>query len=82
MHEHRGHAGHALGQRAPRLTTAEDSFSFVARLRFVMEDPTQLLSGSVASYVLDQLALGKKPVDVAIPGLSGVAYPPARAFAS
>lgn len=33
-----------------------------------MEDPTQLLSGSVASYVLGQLALGKKPADVAVPG--------------
>jgi hypothetical protein len=66
----------------PRLTTAEDIFSFVARLRFVMEDPTQLLSGSVASYVLGQLALGKQPVDVAIPGLTGVAYPPARTLAS
>lgn len=52
----------------PRLTTADDLFSFVARLRFVMEDPTQLLSGSVASYVLGQLALGKQPADVAIPG--------------
>jgi hypothetical protein len=59
----------------PRLTTADDLFSFVARLRFVMEDPTQLLSGSVASYVLGQLALGKQPADVAIPGLTGVAYP-------
>jgi uncharacterized protein DUF5624 len=60
----------------PRLTTAADLFSFVARLRFVMEDPTQLLSGSVASYVLGQLALGKAPADVAVPGLTGVTYPP------
>lgn len=47
-----------------------------------MEDPTQLLSGSVASYVLGQLALGKKPADVAVPRLTGVAYPPARTVAS
>jgi len=60
----------------PRLTTADDLFSFVARLRFVMEDPTQLLSGSVASYVLGQLALGKAPADVAVPGLTGVTCPP------
>ena len=66
----------------PRLTTAEDIFSFVARLRFVMEDPTQLLSGSVASYVLGELALGKTPADVAVPGLTGAAYPPARTSAS
>jgi hypothetical protein len=43
---------------------------------------SQLLSGSGASYVLGQLALGKKPADVAIPGLTGVAYPPARTLAS
>lgn len=66
----------------PRLTTAEDLFSFVARLRFVMEDPTQLLSGCVASYVLGQLALGIAPAEVAVPGLTGVSYPPVSATPS
>lgn len=63
----------------PRVTSADDLWSLVARLRFVMTDPTQLLSGSVASYVLGQLALGRKPADVAVPGLTGVIYPPAGA---
>ena len=53
----------------PRAATAEDLFAFVARLRFMMEDITQLLSGSVASYVLDQLKSGKAPEEVPIPGL-------------
>jgi len=53
----------------PRATTAKDLFAFVARLRFMMEDPTQLLSSTVASYVLEQLAAGTPPGEVPIPGL-------------
>ncbi|MEJ8854429.1 DUF5624 domain-containing protein [Variovorax robiniae] len=60
----------------PRVASAGDLWSFVARLRFVMEDPTQLLSSVVASYVIGQLAGGTKPEDVPIPGLTGVTYPP------
>ncbi|MEJ8846575.1 DUF5624 domain-containing protein [Variovorax rhizosphaerae] len=64
----------------PRPASAEDLWSFVARLRFVMEDPTQLLSSVVASYVIGQLATGTKPEDVPIPGLAGVSYPRTGAF--
>jgi hypothetical protein len=54
---------------APRAASAEDLFAFVARLRFMMEDPTQLLSSTVAVYVLDQLKAGIAPEAIAIPGL-------------
>ncbi len=59
----------------PRATSADDLFSFVARLRFVMEDATQLLSTSVSSYILGQLIAGTAPENVPIPGLTGVTYP-------
>jgi len=35
----------------PRATRAEDLFAFVARLRFMMEDITQLLSGLACSVI-------------------------------
>jgi hypothetical protein len=54
----------------PRAASADDLFAFVARLRFMMEDPTQLLSSTVAVYVLDQLKAGVAPDAIAIPGLS------------
>jgi len=44
-----------------------------ARLRFVMEDPAQLLSNAVASYIIDHLcANGNQPTD------ANVAYPARR----
>jgi len=50
-----------------------------ARLRFVTEDPAQLLSNAVASYIIDQLcADGTQPTDVFIPGFTNVAYPARR----
>jgi len=60
----------------PRLRTPDDRFTAITRLRFVMEDPRQLLSNSVAHYVIDQLCEnGYRPELVVIPGFTNVAYP-------
>jgi Domain of unknown function (DUF5624) len=60
----------------PRLRSPDDRETAITRLRFVMEDPTQLLSNSVAHFVIDQLCEhDNRPEDVVIPGFSNVAYP-------
>jgi hypothetical protein len=60
----------------PRLRSPDDRFTAITRLRFVMEDPTQLLSNSVAHFVIDQLcAHHNQPERVVIPGFSKVSYP-------
>jgi Domain of unknown function (DUF5624) len=60
----------------PRLRSPDDRFTAITRLRFVMEDPTQLLSNSVAHFVIDQLCEhNNQPGLVVIPGFSKVAYP-------
>jgi Domain of unknown function (DUF5624) len=60
----------------PRLRSPEDRLTAITRLRFVMEDPTQLLSNSVAHFVIDQLSEhGNRPEAVVIPGFSNVTYP-------
>ena len=61
----------------PRLRSPDDRFTAITRLRFVMEDPTQLLSNSVAHFVIDQLCEhNNRPELVVIPGFSKVSYPP------
>ena len=60
----------------PRLRSPDDRFTAITRLRFVMEDPTQLLSNSVAHFVIDQLCEhNNQPERVVIPGFSKVSYP-------
>jgi hypothetical protein len=60
----------------PRLRSPDDRFTAITRLRFVMEDPRQLLSNAVAQYVIDQLCEnGLRPESVVIPGFTNVAYP-------
>jgi Domain of unknown function (DUF5624) len=60
----------------PRLRSPDDRFTAITRLRFVMEDPTQLLSNSVAHFVIDQLCEhNNQPELVLIPGFSKVSYP-------
>ena len=60
----------------PRLRSPDDRFTAITRLRFVMEDPTQLLSNSVAHFVIDQLCEhNNQPELVVIPGFSKVSYP-------
>ena len=63
----------------PRLRSPDDRVTALTRLRFVMEDPTQLLSNSVAHFVIDQLCeAGNRPERVIIPGFSNVTYPTRR----
>lgn len=60
----------------PRLRAPDDRTSAITRLRFVMEDPSQLLSNSVAHFVIDQLCEhGNRPEQVVIPGFSKTTYP-------
>jgi hypothetical protein len=60
----------------PRLRFPDDRVTAITRLRFVMEDPTQLLSNSVAHFVIDQLCEhNNQPERVVIPGFSTVSYP-------
>jgi Domain of unknown function (DUF5624) len=60
----------------PRLRSPDDRLTAITRLRFVMEDPTQLLSNSVAHLVIDQLCEhNNRPGLVVIPGFSNVSYP-------
>ncbi len=59
----------------PRVSSAQDMFALVSRLRFVLEDPRQLISNCVADYVIDQLCEHDcRPELVEIPGFTGVAY--------
>jgi hypothetical protein len=64
-------------QAMPKLRSPDDRLTAITRLRFVMEDPAQLLSNSVAHYVIDQLCdHDNRPGAVVIPGLSNTTYPP------
>jgi hypothetical protein len=60
----------------PSIRSADDWFSMVTRLRLVMEDPRQLLSGAVSDFAASQLvANGNDPSVVVVPGLDGERYP-------
>ena len=61
----------------PRLRSPDDRVTAITRLRFVMEDPAQLLSNSVAHFIIDQLCEhDNQPAQVVIPGFSNITYPP------
>jgi len=60
----------------PAVSSAKDMFALVSRLRFVLEDPRQLISNCVADYVIDRLCeCDCRPERVEIPGFTDVAYP-------
>ena len=60
----------------PALKSPGDWFALVTRLRVVMEDPAQLLSGAVTDYASSELvAHGNDPSAVIVPGLDGELYP-------
>jgi Domain of unknown function (DUF5624) len=60
----------------PRILGPDDIRTMVTRLRLVMEDPRQLLSGSVTDYAAEQLReRDNNPSAVVVPGLDGYAYP-------
>jgi len=60
----------------PEIGGPEDWRALNTRLRVVLEDPRQLLSGCVTDYAVDQLvAHGNDPGRVTVPGLDGTSYP-------
>jgi hypothetical protein len=60
----------------PAVQGPDDWFSLVTRLRVVMEDPTQLLSGAVTDYASAELVAHRNdPAAVIVPGLDGEPYP-------
>jgi hypothetical protein len=60
----------------PVIHSAEDMRAMVTRLRVVLEDPRQLLSGCVTDFAVASLAaVGNDPTRVVVPGLTGVHYP-------
>jgi Domain of unknown function (DUF5624) len=60
----------------PIVTSPDDWFALTTRLRVVMEDPRQLLSGAVTDYAASQLILNANdPSAVVVPGLDGEHYP-------
>ena len=68
--------GTATVSAKPAVTGPGDWLALVTRLRVVMEDPTQLLSGAVTDYASSELvAHGNDPSAVTVPGLDGEPYP-------
>jgi hypothetical protein len=68
--------GTAFVHAKPALKGPGDWFALVTRLRVVMEDPTQLLSGAVTDYASSELvAHANDPSAVTVPGLDGEPYP-------
>lgn len=60
----------------PALTGPDDWLGLVTRLRVVMEDPAQLLSGAVTDYASSELVShGNDPAAITVPGLDGEPYP-------
>ncbi|EPD57769.1 DUF5624 domain-containing protein [Streptomyces chartreusis] len=60
----------------PRIKDPDDWFALITRLRLVMEDPRQLLSGAVTDFAAESLiAHGNDPLAVTVPGLDGEPYP-------
>ena len=60
----------------PAIESPTDWRALTTRLRVVLEDPRQLLSGCVTDYAVRQLTEhDNDPAQVVVPGLDGVAYP-------
>jgi hypothetical protein len=60
----------------PAVSGPADWFALTTRLRVVLEDPRQLLSGAVTDYASKQLvANGNDPRRVTVPGLDAEPYP-------
>lgn len=62
----------------PQVDGPDDWRALNTRLRVVMEDPRQLLSGCVSDYAVAQLVeADNDPAKVVVPGLDGMDYPDA-----
>ncbi len=60
----------------PAIAGPDDWFAMTTRLRVVLEDPRQLLSGAVTDYAIRQLVdHDNRPADVTVPGLDAEPYP-------
>jgi hypothetical protein len=60
----------------PSIEGPNDMYAMTTRLRLVMEDPRQLLSGCVTDFAAEQLRQHSNDVSkVVVPALDGVAYP-------
>ena len=60
----------------PVVRSPDDMRALVTRLRVVLEDPRQLLSGAVVDVAIAALAAADwDPAKVVVPGLTGVRYP-------
>jgi hypothetical protein len=60
----------------PRISAPDDWAALTTRLRLVLEDPRQLLSGAVTDYAAQQLVANDNvPLRVVVPGLDGEPYP-------
>lgn len=60
----------------PRILGPDDMLTMTTRLRLVIEDPRQLLSGCITDYAVEQLRLnGNNPATVVVPGLDRYTYP-------
>lgn len=60
----------------PAVDGPDDMRALVTRLRMVMEDPRQLLSGAVTDLAVEELARTDwDPTDVVVPGFTGVHHP-------
>ena len=63
----------------PAVERADDWLALTTRLRVVLEDPRQLLSGAVTDYASRQLVHhDNRPSAVTVPGLDGEPYPGQR----
>jgi hypothetical protein len=60
----------------PRVRSPQDWYAMTTRLRLVLEDPRQLLSGAVSDYAAQQLIeQDNDPKAITVPGLDGEPYP-------
>jgi hypothetical protein len=60
----------------PAVTSPDDMFTWVSRLRYALEDSRELLSNCVANAMIDLMhEAGNRPDKVYIPGLTDTDYP-------
>ena len=60
----------------PLIHSADDTRAMYTRLRVLLEDPRQLLSGCVTDFAVRSLyEVDNDPSKVVVPGLSGITYP-------
>ncbi|WP_405059431.1 DUF5624 domain-containing protein [Kribbella sp. NBC_01505] len=64
------------GSELPAIDGPADWFALTSRLRLVLEDPRQLLSGAVTDFAARQLVdNGNNPAQLLVPGLDDEPYP-------